>query len=80
MPRQAAELLDMIVARAPALIAAGVTSLSIEGLSVTLSKPAPTAGPIGKPTPIARQHIDPLQDASTYPGGKVPGFTRDEDK
>jgi len=74
------ELLDLIVARAPGLIAVGVTSLSVEGLSVTLVKPAAPDAPAAKPTPVAKQHIDPLRDASTYPGGKVPGFTREEDR
>lgn len=81
MPRPAAELLDLIIARAPALIAAGVTSLSIEGLSATLSRPAPApAARADKPAPPPRRHIDPMRDPSTYPGGKIPGFTRDEDK
>lgn len=75
-----AELIDLLIDRAPKLIAAGITSLSIEGMSATLSKPAPAPASIAPPKPIARQHIDPMRDPSTYPGGKVPGFTRDEDK
>lgn len=74
------QLLDLLIARAPALIAAGITSLSIDGLSATLAKPAAVGAPAGKPQPIAKQHIDPMRDPSTYPGGKVPGFTRDEDR
>ena len=76
-----ASLLDLIVERAPALIAAGVTSIAIEGLAVTLVKPPAPDVKITEPrTKPARQHVDPLQDASTYPGGRVPGFTRDEDR
>jgi hypothetical protein len=74
----AAELLELLVARAPALIAAGVTSVSIEGLSATLAPPPPAAGPAPKPQPPAKRHIDPMRDASTYPGGRVPGFTRED--
>ncbi len=74
-------LIEIIIQQAPQLIAAGVTSLSVDGLSVTLSAPPPRA-PAQAPTPekIAKSHIDPLRDPSTYPGGKVPGFTRDEEK
>lgn len=74
------KLLDLLVARAPALIAVGVTSVSIDGLSATLVKPPAPDAPATKPTPVAKQHIDPLRDASTYPGGKVPGFTREEER
>ena len=73
-------LIDLLIERAPALIAAGVTSLSIDGLSATLAKPALPVGDLPKGTPVARQHTDPLRDASTYPGGRVPGFPRPEDK
>lgn len=80
MPPTPAELLDLILARAPALIAAGITSVSIDGLSATLARPAPAApAHVDRPKP-PRGHIDPMRDPSTYPGGKVPGFTRDEDK
>ncbi|MGE5802953.1 MAG: hypothetical protein ACM358_11925 [Gemmatimonadota bacterium] len=72
-------LLELVIRRAPAMLAAGITHLSIDGFSVTLSPPPPPA-PNVKPEPIAKSHIDPLRDPSTYPGGKVPGFTRDEDK
>lgn len=74
------QLLELLIARAPALIAAGVTSLAIEGLSATLVKPPAPDAPATKPAPVAKQHIDPLRDASTYPGGKVPGFTREEER
>lgn len=75
----AEDLVDLIIRRAPELVAVGVTSLTVEGLSVHLSAPPPPPPNI-KPEPIAKSHIDPLRDPSTYPGGKVPGFTRDEDK
>ena len=71
-------LLDLLIKRAPALIAAGVTSVSIEGLSATLARPAPSPAPSAKPQPIAKPHINPMLDPSTYPGGRVPGFTRED--
>lgn len=74
------QLLELLIARAPALIAAGVTSVAIEGLSATLVKPPAPDAPAAKPALVAKQHIDPLRDASTYPGGKVPGFTREEER
>lgn len=76
-----AELLDLVTSNAPALIAAGVASVQIDGLSFTLASSVPRkpeALPEAAPTP--RQHVDPLRDASTYPGGRVPGYTRDKDK
>ena len=79
-PHPAEALIDVIIRRAPELIAVGVISLSIDGLSATLAKPAPVAPPPDRGPPPPRQHIDPLRDPSTYPGGKVPGFTRDEDR
>ena len=80
MPPTAAELIDLLIDRAPRLIAVGITSLSIDGMSATLSKPAAVAAPAGKPQPVAKQHSDPMRDPATYQGGKVPGFTREEEK
>jgi len=78
MPRESEALLDLLIKRAPALIAAGVTSVQIEGLSATLSPP-PAPPPLNaKPQPVAKPHIDPMRDPSTYPGGRVPGFTRED--
>lgn len=76
----AAELLDLLIARAPALIAAGITSVSIEGLSATLAPPPPVAPPASKAKaqPVAKSHTNPMLDPSTYPGGRVPGFTRED--
>lgn len=75
-------LIDLIIARAPALYAAGITSLTVDGLSVALvAPPPPPAAPLvlPKPTERPKQHIDPLKDTSTYPGGRIPGFTRDDE-
>lgn len=80
MGTPAADMLDLIIARAPALIAVGVTSVSVDGLSVTLVRPPPGDAPIKAGPPAPRRHSDPLRDGSTYVGGQVPGFTRDEDK
>lgn len=77
--RDPVTLIEIIIQQAPQLIAVGVTSLTVDGLSVTLSAPPPKA-PNVKPEPIAKSHIDPLRDPSTYPGGRVPGYTRDEEK
>ncbi len=74
-----AELMTLIAERAPELIAAGVTSMSIDGFSVTLHPPPTADVPAPKPDEIAKSHIDPLRDPSTYPGGRIPGFNRDEE-
>ena len=74
-----AELMDLIADRAAALIAAGVTSLTIDGFSVQLAKPTPAA--TAEPAkPRAKQHVGPLLDPATYPGGRVPGFTREDER
>lgn len=78
-PTDAAALIELLIARAPALIAVGVTSLSIGEMSATLQAPAPKPDTPARPAPIAKQHIDPLRDASTYPGGRVPGYTRQDE-
>lgn len=70
-----AALIDLIIARAPALLAAGVTSLSVDGFTVTLSLPPPAAADVPAPAPPT-QHIDPMQDPATFQGGKLPGFVR----
>lgn len=73
-------LLDLLVKRAPGLIAAGVTSVTVGSLSATLAAPQPTSAPeTAKPAP-AKPHIDPMRDASTYAGGRVPGYTRPDDR
>jgi hypothetical protein len=78
----AAELMTLIAEKAPALIAAGVTSLTIDGFSVTLAAATPTpasTAPLPPPDPPPEQHIDPLRDRSTYISGRVPGFDPPKD-
>jgi hypothetical protein len=79
----AAALLDLLISKAPALHAAGITSLTLDGVAVTLTAPpAPPPPPRAKgkadedPPPLAQGYADPLNDPSTYPGGRLPGFTR----
>jgi hypothetical protein len=72
--------LRVLVQEAPALIAAGVTSLRVGDIEATLAPPPAKPENLPKARAPARQHIDPLRDPSTYPGGRVPGFTRDEDQ
>ena len=77
-----AALLDLLISNAAALHAAGITSLTLDGLSVTLTAPpSPPPPPRAKgkaddePAP-GQSYVDPLNDPSTYPGGRLPGFTR----
>jgi hypothetical protein len=74
-----AELIALIISQAPALIGAGITSLSIDGLAVTLAPSLPQRGETPAPDPVPTQHINPLRDSSTYPGGRVPGFDPPKD-
>lgn len=78
---EVAALMDLIAKKAPSLYAAGVSSLAVDGaFSITLIAPPPDAADFTPPAPPPKTHIDPLKDASAYPGGRVPGFTRDEDR
>lgn len=72
----AAALVDLMIARAADLRAAGITSLSLDGIAVTLAAAAPEEPEAEPGDDSPPEPIDPLNDPSTYPGGKVPGFTR----
>jgi hypothetical protein len=74
-----AELIALIISQAPALIGAGVMSLSIDGLAVTLAPSLPQRGDAPAPDRIPTQHINPLRDSSTYLNGRVPGFDPPKD-
>ena len=67
--------LDTVLARAIELRTAGVSSVTVDGCSVSfLPLVTPVAGEIGKPDASADQHYDALTDPNSYPGGVVPGF------
>lgn len=75
----AEELIEIVIRAAPRLIAVGVTSIQLDGVSVTLGKPEPQPAADLKPQqPPIRHSVNPLRDPSTYPAGRVPGYTRDK--
>lgn len=79
MPRAKPTTLDTILARAAELRAAGITSLTLDGVAVTLAPPEPTMPDLPRTTPTEdadATRVDPMSDAATYGGGKVPGFKR----
>ena len=78
-PPSPAELIALIAERAPALIAAGVTSLKIGEFSVEMSRPTPPPAADPPPAPAVRGRSNPLDDPSTYPGGRVPGYSREDE-
>lgn len=70
------EWIDTVIKRSAELRKAGVTTIAIEGCSVTLAPPpAETDHVDGKDQPP--ESSDPLFSAATYPNGVVPGFTRE---
>ena len=71
--------IDVLVKRAPELRAAGVTSLTCDGISVTLAPAAPEPADEWVETPPQPDHTDPLSDPATYPNGVVPSFDRADD-
>ncbi len=74
-------LINMVIARAPALREAGVLSLTLDGLSVMLAPSAPPKERISvddEDEPTEQSHPDPLMDPATYAGGFVPTFDRSD--
>jgi hypothetical protein len=70
-------LIDLLVKRAPELVAAGINQLDFAGLSVHIAARPPQALETA-PAPLpSTQHSDPLSDPATFPGGRIPGFTRE---
>lgn len=79
---EAETYIELLIASAPKLHAAGITSVSItgDGIAATLQPPPPALDlrgievPAGDDRPPPTQHIDPMQDPTTYGGRPVPGF------
>lgn len=75
-----ADWLTLIEERAPGLRAAGVQSLSLEGVSIQL---APRDTPIERDLPVGEtsepDESDPLNNPMLYPGGRIPGYQIDYD-
>lgn len=64
-------LLDLIIAKAPGLRAAGVQGVQIDGCAFTLTPWESPAGPVAaEPEP---EYLDPLYDPATYAAQAVPG-------
>lgn len=76
-----AELLRLITEHAPALRAAGIQHLSIDGaFSVALAAPDAPSGAVLADEPPAEEYSDPLLDPLTYGNrSHVPGIQRDRD-
>ena len=78
------ELLDLVIAKAPQLRAAGVSRLQFPsfdadglGVTVVIKLREPEAAPIiveRTSRPYRPESNDPLYDAATYGGDGVPGF------
>jgi hypothetical protein len=66
-----AQWLELIIAKAKDLRAAGVTSVSIGGVAITLAAPDPVAPASNGPPPLERSG-DPLDE--------LPGFNRPKRK
>jgi hypothetical protein len=72
-PLKPADWLDLLISKAPALRAAGVLEVSLEGVSVKLSEFIPEQ-PESKDA-IADATGDPMNDRILY-GGALPGFPK----
>lgn len=74
-----AGLIDLLVKRAPDLIAAGVSQLDYAGASIRFAAQPPLqiGSDVPAPSPAVTQHIDPLSDPATFQGGRIPGFRRE---
>jgi hypothetical protein len=74
----ASELLTLIAERADGLRRAGVLVVTVDGFSAQLAPWNPPTQP-ERPTAAEPTYSDPLLDPATYPGGRVPGFERDNE-
>jgi hypothetical protein len=74
-----AEQLELATKYAPKLRAAGVLTFASGDLALTLAPAAPEPADSDDVTEprLPKPHTDPLKDRSTYPGGRMPGFSRD---
>lgn len=82
-PKAINAAIDAIISRAPDLRRAGITELSVGDLRLVVGTPwidPPTVtdarGLVVAPDAPPPEAVDPLNDPSTYPGGRVPGFQR----
>jgi hypothetical protein len=76
-----AETLRVIAENAPRLRAAGVQQLAIDGVSMVLAPPAPSA-PADPPASTDEEPTGDLDDPTTYgrpEGSSAPGFVRPDD-
>ncbi len=73
------ESINQLIANAHKLRAAGVLSLNVNGMAVTLAPAPPAPLPI-EHAEIVPEYADPLDDPATYAGGRVPKFTNDSDE
>lgn len=73
-----AESLATLIAKAPALRAAGVLQVSTPELSAVLAPadPAPSSPP--KASKAIPNYPNALDDPAAYPGGRVPGYQRED--
>lgn len=71
---EVAELLDLLVERAPALRAAGVHRVELDAMNFDLLPQLPEHGEAAGDKP--QEHLDPMNDPATF-GGAVPMFPRD---
>lgn len=83
-PAQAEAWIDLIIARAPALRAAGVTSLAFDGgASILLLPEPPPAVDLGPPPRIEDPILDAMNDPATFggvlPGYRIPAYQPEED-
>lgn len=78
MPKnETADLIDLVIARAPQLRGVGVLELAHEGLSFKLRSLEPDVDP----EPAAPEESENVwTDPATYGRGGVPGLTRKESK
>lgn len=73
-------ILDLLVAKAPAMREAGILNLSIDGLSIVLAEAAPEPVKPDKHDTSPPAPVDPFDDPATYGRSRLPGFTRPKEQ
>ena len=75
----AAELLDLLIDRAPKLRSAGYSKVALDGMSFELRAPEPEVQPSGNAhNDEDDDRRDALHDPDTFGGRRVPGNQRRE--
>lgn len=74
---RADDWIDTVISRAVEMRAAGISTITIDGCSVTLTALESPIADLEAVVTEAEPDADPLNSPATYADGRVPGFERE---